>query len=266
MSGFRKLRRPTPDFTIPPPYNPVRGEHNDLEIFGVFPYCAMMQVACEDKYDNYVVCRGFDTRILRFVDYEKDNPEKPGISVAKPFGCRVQNINSKGAKRYRIGDIFPAVLPTQGTTDFDPNYIPPSPVEVKWRLGQNPGVVGGSPYGGHPKCLTDEISILYDHNQKVINWLLVHTETKLFRFQSQEKLTGPYCEACVKQMSGYWPHLANIYDPDGIFFGMEEGTKGLVMFQEGKYYIVQAKCEADDVEVCECEPQGENDCECKSEE
>ena len=263
MSGFRKLRRPTPEFTIPPPYNPVRGEHNDLEIFGVFPYCAMLQVACEDNYPNHVICRGFDPRMLKFIDFEENNSEKPGISVAKPFGCRV---TSGGAKRYRIGDIFPAVLPTQGTADYDPHYVPPSPVEIKWRVGQNSGVSDSSEYGGHPKCLTNKISVLYDHNGKVINWLFVHTETKIFRFQSLEALTGAFCEACVRQMSGYWPHIANIYDPEGMFTDMEEGTKGLVLFQEGKYYILQAKCEPDEIDACECEPAGEDDCECPQEE
>jgi hypothetical protein len=257
---FRKRRRPTPDFQIPPPYNPMRGDHDDLQIHGDWPYCAMMQVACEDKYPNYVVCRGFDPRILKFIDYKENSAEKPGISVAKPFGCRV---TSGGAKRYRIGEVFPAFLPTQGTADIDVHYVPPSPVEVKWRLGQNPGVVDGSPYGGPPKCLEDEIAILRDHNGKVINWILVHTENKLFRFQSTEDLIGSdSCEACVRQMSGYWPHTATIYDPNRVYDGMLAGTKGYVEFQEGKYYIVDAKCDPEEIEACECEPSGENDCEC----
>lgn len=260
---FRKKRRPTPNFQIPPPFNAMRGDHDDLQLHGDWPYCAMMQIACEDKYENHVVCRGFDPRMLRFVDYRDNSSEKPGISVAKPFGCRV---TEGGARRYRIGEIFMAVLPTQGTADIDVHYIPPSPVEVKWRLGQNPGVVDGSPYGGHPKCLDDEIEILYDHNGKVINWMLVHTESKLFRFQSLENLIdSEFCEACVRQMSGYWPHIAKIHDPNKIYDGMLAGTKGYVLFQEGKYYIVDAKCDPEEIEPCECTPVGENDCECSGE-
>ena len=260
---FRKRRRPTPNFQIPPPYNPMRGDHDDLQIHGDWPYCVMMQVACEDKYEDYVVCRGFDTRILKFVDYKENTADKPGISVAKPFGCRV---TEGGAKRYRIGEVFPAFLPTQGTADIDVHYVPPSPVEVKWRLGQNPGFVDPTVYGGHAKCLEDEIAILRDHNGKVINWLFVHTENKIFRFQSQETLTGTSCQACVRQMTGKWPHLATINDPDSIFSGMAAGTKGLVEFQEGAYYIIQAKCDAEEeIEDCECDLGDGNDCECKPE-
>lgn len=259
--GFRKLIRPTPEFTVPPPYNPVSGDHNNLEVYGDFPYCAMMQVACEDKYENHVICRGFDPRMRRFVDYAENNADKPGISVAKPFGCRVTD---GGAKRYRIGEIFPAVLPTQGSADFDPNYVPPSPVDVKWRLGQNPGVSVNDQYGGHVKCLRDEIVLLKDHNDKVINWVLINTETKTFRFQSLQKLTSTSYRACVRQMSGYWPHIADIHDPDRIFDGLKDGTKGLVLFQEGKYYILQAKCGPDKSEQCVCTPSGQNDCECSN--
>ena len=259
---FRKKRRPTPGFQIPSPFNAMRGDHDDLQLHGEWPYCAMVQIACEDKYENHVVCRGFDPRILKFIDYAENNSEKPGISVAKPFGCRV---TEGGAKRYRIGEVFPAFLPTQGIADVDVHYVPPSPIEVKWRVGQNSGVVDASPYGGHPKCLEDEISILLDHNGKVINWMLVHTETKLFQFQSQEDFDTEEgkCSACVRQMTGKWPHLADIYDPTGASDEMVAGTKGLVLFQEGKYWIIDAKCDPDEILPCECEPEGQDDCECK---
>ena len=130
----------------------------------------MMQVAAEDTYDNHVICRGFDPRILRFVDYAAGDPNKPGISVAKPFGKRT-------AGTYQLAEIYPAFLPTQGNDDFtgfkQVTYIPPSPVSVNWRVGQNPGVVTGGLDGGQPDSLTDAIGILYDHNGKVINWLLI---------------------------------------------------------------------------------------------
>jgi hypothetical protein len=220
-----------------------------------------MQIAEEDNYENHVICRGFDTRELRFVDYQKNTLEKPGISVAKPYGCRV---SGGGAKRYRIGEVFPAFLPTQGSADSNPHYVPPVPVEVKWRLGQNSGTIITSPYGGHAKCLDDEFSALLDHNGLVINWMLVHSEMKMFRFQVIDRLNATTYRACVRQMSGYWPHEAEVYDPDKIFDGMRRGTRGLAMFQEGKYYVFNAKCNPEVLENCVCSSTDPNDCECTS--
>ena len=169
---FRKQRRPTPNFKIPPPFDAISGEHADLQNEGTFPYCAMMQVAAEDTYDDYVICRGFDPRILRFIDYAEGNANKPGISVAKPFGKRLPGT-------YEIGEVYPALLPTQGNAGFadfrQVIYTPPSPTSVEWRVGQNPGVVVGGLEGGQPEGLSDEIAILYDHNGKAINWLLIDT-------------------------------------------------------------------------------------------
>lgn len=134
---------------------------------GTAPYCAMVQVSEEDTYDDYVVCRGFDTRILRYMGT---------ISVAKPFGKRITNT-------YNVGEIYPAFLPTQGNANpadlRQVTYVPPSPVNVKWRVGQNPGTVtGGGLSGGQPEELTDEIAILYDHNGKAVNWLLIDSGTR----------------------------------------------------------------------------------------
>lgn len=153
------------------PYNAIQGDQANLRQDGTAPYCAMMQVAAEDTYDDYVICRGFDPRILRFIDYAEGDPNKPGISVAKPFGNRV-------AGRYEIAEVYPALLPTQGNDEFSgfrqTVYTPPSPVAVEWRVGQNPGTVtGGGLEGGQPEDLTDAIEILYDHNGKVVNWLLL---------------------------------------------------------------------------------------------
>jgi hypothetical protein len=67
----------------------------------------MMQVAADDTYDDYVICRGFDPRILKFVDYASGDANKPGISVAKPFGKRTTGT-------YEIGEIYPAFLPNAG--------------------------------------------------------------------------------------------------------------------------------------------------------
>ena len=167
---FRKRRRPTPGFGIPSPFNPIQGENANLRQDGVSPFCAMMQVAAEDIYADYVICRGFDPRILRFVDYAEGDASKPGISVAKSFGNRIIG-------RYQIAKVYPAFLPTQGNSDYSGfkqlTYIPPSPVAVEWRVGQNPGVVTGASGGGQPDNLTDTIEILYDHNNKVVNWMLI---------------------------------------------------------------------------------------------
>jgi hypothetical protein len=178
---FRKRRRPTPDFQIPPPFNPISGEYQDLRNLGLTPYCALMQVAAEDTYDDYVICRGFDPRMFRFVDYQENNFNKPGISVAKPFGSRSSGI-------YEIGDIYPALLPIQGTEQ----YTPPSPNAVDWRLGQNPGVSTDIKDGGQPDDLDSGIDILYDHNGKVVNWLIIQGGTG----------TGVYIPLNVTQVGG----------------------------------------------------------------
>lgn len=129
-----------------------------------------MQVAAEDTYDDYVICRGFDPRILKFIDYAAGNPDKPGISVAKPFGKRLTDT-------YEIGEVYPAFLPTQGNANFQDfrqaAFVPPSPVSVNWRVGQSPGVVTGGLDGGQPADLNETIGILYDHNGNVVNWLLI---------------------------------------------------------------------------------------------
>lgn len=172
FSRRREGRHPTSGYGIPPPYNPIHGENANLRQDGISPFCAMMQVAEEDTYENYVICRGFDIRILKFVDYAPGDASKPGISVAKPFGRREVGT-------YTIGEVYPAFLPTQGNpqfTDFrQVTYVPPSPATVPWRVGQNPGYVEDSDNGGHPDDLNEEIAILYDHNNKVINWLLIDT-------------------------------------------------------------------------------------------
>ena len=177
----RRRRHPTPGFGIPPPFNPIQGENANLRQDGTSPHCAMMQVAATDTYANYVICRGFDTRILRFIDYAAGDANKPGVSVAKPFGKRKTGT-------YKIGEIYPALLPTQGNADFIDfklvTYTPPSPVAVNWRVGQNPGVVTGGLDGGQPANLSETIGILYDHNGKVVNWIIIDTVGNLLRSMS----------------------------------------------------------------------------------
>jgi hypothetical protein len=128
----------------------------------------MMQVAAADTYDDYVICRGFDPRIRKFIDYEAGNANKPGISVAKPFGNRV-------VSSYEVGQIFPAFLPTQGYAGAGKyeNYTPPSPTDVDWRVGQTSGTASPEATGGHPQDLSAGISALTDHNSQLVQWLLI---------------------------------------------------------------------------------------------
>lgn len=153
---LRKRKQPTPNFRLPPPYEPMSGESAPLQVKGVFPYVAMMQVAKADTEQDYVICRGFDVRIARFIDYEEGNSDKPGIPVAKPYGKRIVGT-------YVIGQVFPAILPLQTGN--------PSPASVPWRVGQNPGVATVTP--GHPADLTEEIDELKDTNDVYINWQLI---------------------------------------------------------------------------------------------
>ncbi len=167
--AWKKRKVATPGFGHVP-YNAIAGDNANLRQEGTSPFCAMMQIAKEDTYADYVICRGFDTRILKFIDYASGDPDKPGISVAKPFGKRKPDT-------YEIGEVYPAFLPTQGNANYQDFrqvvYVPPSPSSVNWRVGQNPGVTTGGLDGGQPEDLTDEIGILYDHNGNVVNWLLI---------------------------------------------------------------------------------------------
>jgi hypothetical protein len=162
---MRRKRKIAPFFQTHPPFNPITGEYASLSgEHGVSPYCALMQVAADDTYTDYVICRGFDTRMLVFIDYEAGNPDKPGISVAKPYGNRKTGV-------YKIGEIYPALLPTQGNA----TYMPPSPSEINFRLGQNPGVaITNAEANGQPSDLTSFVSPMIDHNGLFVNWLLIN--------------------------------------------------------------------------------------------
>jgi hypothetical protein len=87
----------------------MKGERAPLQMEGVFPYCVLLQVAAEDDQDNYVLCRGFDPRIGKFIDYAEGNSDKPGIPVAKPYGNRSVGM-------YQIGEMHAALLPTQSSS------------------------------------------------------------------------------------------------------------------------------------------------------
>jgi hypothetical protein len=156
--SIRKRRHPTPAFGALPPYQPITGERAPLKTEGVYPYCSMMQVAAEDTKLNYVICRGFDTRIGRFIDYEEGNDDSPGIPVAKPFGNR-----RIGA--YNVAEIYAAGLPLQSSNA--------SPSSVPWRVGQNPGV--SETTEGHPEDLDETVDELYTDEGQAINWMFIES-------------------------------------------------------------------------------------------
>lgn len=102
---FRKRKNPTAGFRGPVPFLPQTGEHAELMVPGVSPNCALMQIAEHDTHRDYVICRGYDTRIKRFIDYDPDDTDNnPGIPVAKPWGKRMVGL-------YRKFAAYPAVLP-----------------------------------------------------------------------------------------------------------------------------------------------------------
>lgn len=199
----------------------------------------MMQIAAEDTYDDYVICRGFDPRILKFIDYEEGNANKPGISVAKPFGKR-----ATGA--YQIAEVYPALLPTQGNAGFSDFrqvvYTPPSPIAVQWRLGQNPGVTVGGLDGGQPSALTDEIEMLVDHNGRSINWLLIDSGggDDHYLFTMLEDMGVSDGEAEIRTMDDVdqVEAVADVVNTLGDFSHLLETSRGICTKVNGVYYAV----------------------------
>jgi hypothetical protein len=254
---FRKRKQPTPDFKLPPPYNPVTGQQASLSVEHAFPYAAMMQVAAEDTQRDYVVCRGFDVRIARFIDYEAGNANKPGIPVAKPYGSRRTGV-------YEVGQIFPAILPLQ--TDN------PSPVSVPWRVGQNPGVATVSE--GHPASLSEKVDFLKDANGIYINWMLLDgsstSETELVECCLVEDHPG-YGEifmvnlmVWVPENNGHAPTTEDEYYAIDWRYGTPyplAGSRGLFIKRRGycdgeyvdMYEVVSLDCEKPPIDCDEAE-------------
>jgi len=255
---FRKRKQPTPDFKLPPPYNTVTGERAPLKIEHVFPYVAMMQVAAEDTQRDYVVCRGFDVRFARFIDYKAGDANNPGIPVAKPYGSRRTGI-------FEIGQIFPAVLPLQTENA--------SPASVEWRVGQNPGVATVSE--GHPASLSEKVDFLKDTNGIYIAWMLLDSgdaaETELIECCLAEDHPG-YGEIFkVKLM--VWDPASNGHKPDpddDDYYAIDwrygtpypdAGSRGLFIKRQGTcdgetvdmYEVVSLDCEVPPIECDEAE-------------
>lgn len=235
---FKKQRKIAPYFQTHPPFNAVTGQYASLTgELGVSPYCVLMQVAAEDTYADYVICRGFDTRMLVFVDYEAGNSDKPGISVAKPYGNR-----RTGA--YSIGEVHPALLPIQGNA----TYTPPSPVDVGLRLGQNPGVALAAPEGGQPASLGESLTLLYDHNGIAVNWLLIgrgSTECEGL------PVPGPYRAICGASIA---PGETGPVVYDGTVYQAVNQSQCKVVIGDRVGFHVSPTCEAFFVPcVCDCE-------------
>lgn len=257
---FRKRRQPTPNFRLPPPYQPITGVQAPLMVQGIFPYCAMVQVAAEDTHEKYVLCRGHDTRINKFIDYEAGNADKPGIPVAKPYGNRIVGM-------YQIAQVFPAVLPLQGThpqrADWYGSHAP-TPTSVPWRVGQNPGVAETSK--GHPEDLQETIEILYTDEGVVINWMLLDHANLLVECCAQEDASRntPY-----DALLGTWNPDADIFcykdtlEVTAIDHRIgpplaETGWKGLYQPMRSKTYGTIFVCVSLD---CELPTEGCNECE-----
>ena len=92
--------------------------------------------------------------------------------------------------------------------------------------------------------------MLYDHNGNVVNWMLIDSDNgQFFRFQSLEAMTTANCSATIRRMDRSHLSFKIIYDPDGVFYGMKSGTYGRAFYQSGKYYVIQAKCTPDAIDL-----------------
>lgn len=184
---LRKRKQPTPHFKLPSPFQPITGERAKLLVPGFNPYCAMMQVAAEDTHQDYVLCRGFDVRIARFIDYDvADLANSPGIPVAKPF-------SNRGTGLFELAHIFPAFLPLQTAN--------PSPAAVLWRVGQNPGVSVTTV--GQPADLNEEVEILYTDEGVAINWMMVDSGSAWYIGKMTEAIAPGETKTAVMHSQGW---------------------------------------------------------------
>jgi hypothetical protein len=219
---IRKRRNPTPFFRLPPPYNPLIDAHANLAAQGDYPYCALFQVAAEDTEDDYVICRGYDPRIRKFINYDSEDENKPGIPIAKPFSNRKAGV-------YEVGEIFPAVLPLT-------------------RLGQNSGVAATSQ--GQPADLDEEVELLYTSDGKVVTWIFLDSgggSKIVFGILSGVLNQGSTATMDVYAGSPLADTGENITVKDW-FLGSGEtldiGTKIIATKVGDTYYVIQSACPA----------------------
>lgn len=221
---LRKRRTPSPAFKIPPPYNPISGEQSQLMVGGLFPYCAMMQVAADDTEADYVICRGFDPRVKRYFDYVEGDADKAGIPVAKPYGSRQEGV-------YTVGQVFPAVLPLT-------------------KLGQNPGVAATS--DGHPADLTEAVELLYTTDSKAVNWLLIDSGMPIVAIKLTSAISGGEATGVLREWDASAEGFTDvagsvvIVDSQGIFTGGASGEYGFAIRRAGNnrvvYDLIQLGC------------------------
>jgi len=206
---IRKRHQPTPHFKLPAPFQPMTSERAQLLVPGIFPYCAMMQIAAEDTHCNYVVCRGYDPRDKRYYDYdEEDQDGQPGIAVAKPYWNRFTGV-------YQIGEVYPAFLSlSAGAKDGD-KTVP--------FIGQNPGRVKGDECQGHPPSLDEEIVHLLDEDEKYINWMLADGGAGLIPYCTRDSHPG---EGIV--FRAYAPGVWDPSDHDWVFTCDDDHTYKII--------------------------------------
>ena len=205
--AFRRRRRPTPEFGIPPPYKPLTGEYAPLRDPGIYPFCGLFQVTAEDTHEDYLVCQGFDPRIKKFVEYDAgDLANKPGIPIGKPFGSRTTGL-------YLVGHVLPAMIP----------YT---------KLGQTPG--DATDVSGHPAGLDDVVEILYDDGGDAINWMVVGEQLSLRRIEMTGSLSQS-ADANGSAIFHFWEEensawnetlVANVYNTRHGVFSKPETEAG----------------------------------------
>lgn len=66
--------------------------------------------------------------------------------------------------------------------------------------------------------------------------------SRLVRFEMTGDWSSIAADADFAEMDGTPIGSDTLLDPEGIFEELEEGAKGLAMFQGGEYFIIQAKC------------------------
>lgn len=191
----RYLRAQAPKFNAPrTPVNPITTERETLAHKGNNPYCAMMQVAVEDTHDDYLICRGWDTRVKRYFDYVEGDADQQGIAVAKPYGVR-------GTYLYEIGEVHAAFLPLMRLSDST-------------RESQNPGKAETTV--GHPADLDEDVVVLQSDEGIYINWMIVNeSATRLVEMCLAENHPGR--NTVFEVYMGVWSEANDTWEyPDEV--------------------------------------------------
>lgn len=245
---FRKRRQPTPNFRMPPPFQPISGQQAPLKASGLWPYCVLMQVAKADIHENYCICRGFDTRMNKFVDYEQGNADKPGIPVAKPYSCRMTGL-------YEQWQIYAALLPIQssdsaGDVSSSVYRVPPSPITAPIRLGQNPGKATISQ--GHPQYINEEVVLLRTAEGQAVNWMFLECPDDQSPGGGIFSRCVPACECCAIGTPGKlfltltgFTCCTELNDQHELCWHPDGGCRW--------YKCVSGFCLVEDPEVCDCD-------------